>query len=331
MWSDLAIPIRAELASLIFSKAMEKKDCQESPKEAGKVEEPSEPIIANAENTSTKPKKKDLEAKESKQPVSEQGVINLISVEANRISQMCAWQRYYFSIVFGVGFACLFLWMLVGWRPLLAGLATNMLSIPVNVYFSGVYSNAQKKLMEARDKKVGVITEALTGIHQIKFSALEERWEGRLNDVREQELTQLWRSFRADTIQRFAYIAGPVLLAAAALSTYVWINGTLTASITFTSLGVFAQLEMYLGLAPDIVTITLEAKVAAERIDEFLHAEERTNIREPADSISFQNVSVTFTSDDKGMNRKERFKLRDINLQFPNNELSVVSGKTGSG
>lgn len=50
-----------------------------------------------------------------------------------------------------------------------------------------------------RDKKMAVISEALQGIRQIKFSALEDKWENRIRGVREEELDILKKVFIADT------------------------------------------------------------------------------------------------------------------------------------
>jgi len=46
--------------------------------------------------------------------------------------------------------------------------------------------------------------------------------------------------------------------------------------------------------------------------------------------VAFHNVSVTFPHDSQDPT-EDRFTLRDITLQFPNNSLSVISGPTGSG
>lgn len=47
---------------------------------------------------------------------------------------------------------------------------------------------------------MAVVSEALQGIRQIKFSALEDRWEHKIRCVREEELGILKRVFIADTI-----------------------------------------------------------------------------------------------------------------------------------
>jgi len=46
---------------------------------------------------------------------------------------------------------------------------------------------------------MAVVSEALQGIRQIKFSALEDKWEKKIRDVREEELSILKKVFLADT------------------------------------------------------------------------------------------------------------------------------------
>jgi hypothetical protein len=47
---------------------------------------------------------------------------------------------------------------------------------------------------------MAVVSEALQGIRQIKFSALEDKWEDRIRGVREEELGILRRVFLADVM-----------------------------------------------------------------------------------------------------------------------------------
>jgi ABC-type multidrug transport system fused ATPase/permease subunit len=46
--------------------------------------------------------------------------------------------------------------------------------------------------------------------------------------------------------------------------------------------------------------------------------------------VSFDKTTVSFPSDSE-KDDEDRFILRDISLEFPNGELSVISGPTGSG
>lgn len=91
------------------------------------------------------------------------------------------------------------------------------------------------------------------------------------------------------------------------------------------------QLEGVLGMVPFLFMMGMNAKVSCDRIDSFLRSPEKQENTFPGDSITFENVSVSFPSKSKISEDEDRFVLRDLNLQFPNNALSVISGPTGSG
>ena len=68
--------------------------------------------------------------------------------------------------------------------------------------------------MELRDRKLMIVTEALQGIRQIKFSAQERQWQDRIRSVRSLELAKQWTVFLYDTGLMFCWIFGPLLLSA---------------------------------------------------------------------------------------------------------------------
>jgi ABC-type multidrug transport system fused ATPase/permease subunit len=65
-------------------------------------------------------------------------------------------------------------------------------------------------------------------------------------------------------------------------------------------------------------------------LDAYLRGPEITKITTEGEAVSFDNASVAWPVDDE-TDENERFVLRDINVTFPNGELSVISGKTGTG
>ena len=73
-------------------------------------------------------------------------------------------------------------------------------------------------------QKQVVITEALQGIRQIKFSALERQWEAKIRHSRSAELAKQWRIFCLDTVLIFIWILGPVMLSAVALAVLVHLH-----------------------------------------------------------------------------------------------------------
>ena len=184
--------------------------------------------------------------------------------------------------------------------------------------------------MKVRDQKMAVVTEALQGIRQIKFSALERQWQARIGERRKVELDTQWRVFRLDTGLITLWILGPVLLSAVTLTVYAILHGNLSPSIAFTTIAVLGQIEITLAVIPELTTDAIDAWVSMNRIEEYLKAPEKEDCITPSDSIAFENASIAWPSDSQEPD-PDRFILKDINVRFPNKELSVISGKTGSG
>lgn len=101
-------------------------------------------------------------------------------------------------------------------------------------------------------------------------------------------------------------------------------------SIAFTAIAVFMQLEGVLSWIPLLAMIGINGKVSLDRIEGYLKGEDKPQTTYPGQHIAFEDVSLTFPSMKKEQ-AEETFTLRDVNLQFPNDALSVIFGPTGCG
>ncbi|KAI0505818.1 P-loop containing nucleoside triphosphate hydrolase protein [Xylaria bambusicola] len=335
-WAELCIPIRAQLSSLIFQKAMRRKDVKEAAKK--KTPTSTEPTVtgpaAQSGGIEQPPEAESGEDEAELLKKNKQSTVNLIGVDAKRVSDFANFNWFFPSSLFKLIVSLIFLLDLLGWKALVAGFGTMLVITPVNIYFSKLYSDAQDRLMEVRDEKMGVVAEALQGIRQIKFSALEPQWENKIGMVRERELKCVWDAFRFDVMLFACWITSPILLAAVSLAVYAAIHGSLTPSVAFVSLSVFKALELTLSIIPELTTDLLDAWVSIKRIDAYLRGAEISKITQDSDEISFDNASIAWPSDAEPANSEEdpdRFILRHISATFPKGELSVISGKTGSG
>ncbi|KAI0173569.1 P-loop containing nucleoside triphosphate hydrolase protein [Hypoxylon sp. FL1284] len=334
-WAQISIPIRAQLSSLIFRKSMRRKDVKEASKKKAAFPESTEPNIAGPigeVTTADRPDVDEVEEEDEAEQLkkSKQSTVNLIGVDAKRISDFAAYNNIFIGSLSKLIVSLAFLYELLGWQALLAGFSTMLAVLPVNIYFSKKYSEAQDRLMKVRDEKMEVVAEALQGIRQIKFSALEPQWEKKIGDVRDRELTCIWDAFTNDIMLIGCWITSPLMLASATLAVYAALHGTLAPSVAFVSLGIFKTLEVTLSVIPELTTDLLDAWVSVKRMDAYLQGAEITKITKEADEVTFENASVAWPSDSKEED-PDRFVLRDVNVTFPKGELSVISGKTGSG
>ena len=333
-YSGIALPMRADLSALIFNKAMRRKDVRgaakavKNSKATGVDVSEVEPVSGQKGKTNAKVEE---ETDNTATKASRQSTINLIAVDSREISEFGAFNYFFPGSLFKLIISLTFLWNLIGWQSLLAGFAVMLLQIPVNIYFSRRYAKAQSHLMKVRDEKTGIITEALQGIRQIKFSALESQWEAKIGKIRSKELSWQWRIFVCDTILLAVWITSPVMLAATSLAVYSVLHGELTPAVAFTSLSVFSQLESTLAILPDLTSALLNAFVSVNRVEKYLEApEKRANIV-PSKIISLEKASVAWPSDEMKEDGDDRYVLRDLNISFPENELSIIFGETGSG
>lgn len=108
-------------------------------------------------------------------------------------------------------------------------------------------------------------------------------------------------------------------------------NGELQPSVAFTAIGVFGNLEVTLAVIPELTTDLIDAWISVERIEKYLGAPEISKNTSAAPNISFENASIAWPSDEEKEDHDSRYVLRNINVSFPENELSVISGKTGTG
>lgn len=339
VWARMGSPIRSELSALIFSKSTRRKDVKGHQKaftsehvEANGATEP--PAHGPAIRQHTQPdgpilKPLDNDEEEEVQK-SRQSVINLIGIDTKRIADFASCHWIFSQTVAKLAASIFFLVKLIGWPSLLAGFAFSALSLPFNIWASGSYSKTQTGLMKARDQKMVVVTEALQGIRQIKFSAFESQWQANIGKKRAEELAMQWKAFAVNTVLIGIWILGPVCLSAVSLSVFAVLNGDLSPSIAFTTITVFAQIEMAMAVIPELTSDGLEAWVSLKRIGEYLTAPEKEDFALPSDEVSFEDAWLAWSSDSQG-DVSDRFLLRNVNLRFPAKQLSVISGKTGSG
>ncbi|KAM5433565.1 hypothetical protein McanMca71_003424 [Microsporum canis] len=316
---QLGIPVYEQLSAVVFAKAMRRKDI----KGTEKIDEQSEPKYNIGSPGDLSDDGED--AKKTRQ-----ATINHIAVDANRISDFASFNCFVILIFVKLTITIIFLTNLIGWKALGAGLLVSLIITPMNIYTAGKYSASQKNLMKQRDRKMGVVSEALQGIRQIKFSALERQWQQKIFDVREAELKAQWQAFLYDILLITIWIMGPVMLSAVSLGVYTLLYGALSASVAFTTISIFTSMEFSLAILPELIADFIEAFVSTARIEKYLESAERVQSTIPGEYISFEKSTVAWPAEELD-DGSGRFMLQNLNITFPSKELSVISGKTGSG
>ncbi|GBC03173.1 hypothetical protein RclHR1_00500021 [Rhizophagus clarus] len=267
-------------------------------------------------------------------------ITNLMAVDSNRISDFATWWNSIIDCPIELCVGFYFLYQLLG-SSCLYGLLVMILILPINHQTAKSYNKTQDKLMKARDKRVNLMNEVLQGIRMVKFYAWEKNWENRILDARNSELKQLRSNFIHLTMFDLVWIVSPVLVTIASFYIFTKIQGNeLTASIAFTSLSVFYELRFALNILPEIFMDGSQAYISLKRIEKFLNEDEITdselengnNVLGQESKIGFENATVTWNRlNNEEINDEPEFKMKNLTLNFPIGELSIICGPTGSG
>lgn len=263
VWARMGSPIRSELSALIFCKSTRHKDVKgQQRSKTGRNTDMN--IVTGAKDDDTGDEGPSFSAPPLAVPVDEesdevvqrsrQSVINLIAIDAKRISTFAECHYIFVQTIAKLATSSYFLIRLIGWRSLLAGFAASALSLPLNVWVSNSYGKTQSRLMRARDQKMAVMTEALQGIRQIKFSALESQWHAWIGKRRAEEMVLQRKSFTLNSVLIGIWILGPVMLSAISLTVSAVLHGDLSPAIAFTTITIFGQIESTLAFIPELTS-----------------------------------------------------------------------------
>ncbi|CAB4373887.1 unnamed protein product [Rhizophagus irregularis] len=337
-WSScvLQVVVKAQLNSEIYSKSLKRYDStitsfddddddddEKEDENSGKDNEDADDEDQNNQNSTVGK------------------ITNLMAVDSNRISEFATWWSSIVDCPIELGVGFYFLYQLLG-SSCLYGLLVMVLILPINHKTAKSYNITQDKLMKARDKRVNLMNEVLQGIRMVKFYAWEKNWENRILDSRNSELKQLRSTYIQLTLFDLVWIVSPVLVTIVSFYIFTKVQGNeLTASIAFTSLSIFFELRFALNILPEVFMDGSQAYVSLKRIENFLNEDEITDSElENGDNslgrgskIAFENATITWNrlGDEKINAEEQEFKMRNLNLDFPIGNLSIICGPTGSG
>ncbi|OAA56408.1 ABC transporter, transmembrane domain, type 1 [Cordyceps fumosorosea ARSEF 2679] len=325
MWHSIKrifAPVRGQLSALIFAKAMRRKDI----KAAADV---GDDDAEKQHGEESKEKAAEDLAK------SRQAIMNLIGVDVKHVSDFAMLQILIVSSVGKLLIFSIYLVQVIGAVPFLAGACAWASLLPLNAVASRRYIAAETRLMRDRDRKLAVVGEAVNGLRRIKFSALEAQWEGRVLARRAEELRTLWRVFMASTMVFGCWVTSPILLSAASLATYALMNGRLSPSVAFVSIAMFKSLEAALAGLPELLTVGFDTLVSVRRLDAFLQEPELLPTITHGSGVAFQDATIAWPcdrdDDDDDDDDGETFTLSGLSAEFPEGQLSVITGKSGTG
>ncbi|TFK51703.1 multidrug resistance-associated ABC transporter [Heliocybe sulcata] len=263
-------------------------------------------------------------------------IVNLMSVDATRLQDLCTYGLIAISGPLQITLAFVSLYNLLGWSAFV-GVAIMVFSIPLNTYIASILKKMQEKQMKNRDKRTRLMSELLANIRSIKLYAWEHAFVRKILFVRnEEELKMLKKIGVATALNTTLWGAIPLLVAFSSLATAAFLSTKpLTSDVIFPSISLFMLLQFPLAMFSQVTSNIIEAVVSVRRLSDFLRATElqpdAVNVLAAADPkmgeevLSIERGEFTWSRDAANP------ILEDINLTVRKGELVGVLGRVGAG
>lgn len=351
----ICIRIRAVIIGEIYAKALKRRAAAGADKVLGQEKKAStkesEPKrLKRIMTFGRKKKKKATEAPkqedeinpESEAQVTTGAIINLMAVDAFKVSEISAYLHFLWANTpVQVVVAVTLLYRILGYSSI-AGIGMMIILLPINLYVAKQFSKIQKRILAATDARIHSTNEVLSNIRIIKYFAWEQRFIGVVNEKRYTELKFLRKRYILWAVAATVWSGSPILITFLSFLVYTNVEKKdLIPSVAFTALSLFQILRIPLDQLADMIAHVQESKVSVDRIEEYLNEPETDKysqlISHKEDEhgqsiIGFENG--TFSWGGKDMNDKaaaDAFKLMDLDIHFKVGELNVIVGPTGSG
>ena len=227
----------------------------------------------------------------------------------------------------GLVVSVVLIWRLIGW-PCLFGVVTVLLAQAINALITKALLGWERRRRKATDIKLQKISQFVEAIRHLRWYGWQDFWQEQIMVARQHELnlrivTRLW-SIMISFTNTFASGMFPV---AAFYAYTVWADQPLRIDIAFPALQLFGMLQNSLHEIPRLITVLLNAKVAVDRIEDFMSEPDKVQTHHTMDSrkseIILRNASFAWPGTPQPV-------LRNINLQVASG-LTVICGKVAAG
>ncbi|CAI2167258.1 20609_t:CDS:10 [Funneliformis geosporum] len=266
-------------------------------------------------------------------------IVNHMSVDAQKLMDLCTYLHIAWSGPLQIVLALYFLYKTMGVSSF-AGVGIMIMMIPINAFIASKMRTLQKKQMKNKDDRIRLMNEILNGIKVIKLYAWESAFLKKVFHVRNDlELETLKKLGYFASIQTFTWSSTVTF---STFAVYVMISDTpLNAQLVFVALALFNILQFPLAVFPNVITSGVEAIVSSKRLEKFLLSEEldpraviRQDYRVRNSDQLIQSDDIELISIKNGVFKWNRFNgviLNNIDLSVKKGELVAIVGRVGTG
>lgn len=257
-------------------------------------------------------------------------IVNLMSVDAQKLQDGPAYFHMLWSSPFTVIIAVIFLYRILG-VAVFAGLLVMILMVPFNMGMARIVMKFYVAQMKTKDVRIKHMNEILNGMKVLKLYAWEEAFENRASDSRTREITELRKAEYLQAFGSLSWNMSSYLVALATFAVYVQISpdNVLDANKAFVSLALFNILRYPMSILQPCIQFFVQALVAMSRLRKYLLLPELDE-----DNVIFDrhgSHAVSIRDGKFSWNKNDQPSLTDISINIKKSKLVAIVGQVGAG
>ncbi|KAL1499953.1 hypothetical protein AB1Y20_012634 [Prymnesium parvum] len=204
-------------------------------------------------------------------------IVSHMQVDAGKIARTIPYLHLCWSAPFQLVLATMQLYHFLGPTGFTA-IGVFVATIPGNAVAAKYAEKFTKGVMTARDSRVKLTSEVLTGMRVLKLFSWEEAMLTRVSDKRTVELRQVRNSQYINCYFSFLFNTTSILVTLCTFAVYSAANGEIDPAHVFTSISLFNLLRMPLIVLPFLVNALVDLRVVNARLSTYLSAPHRAAI-----------------------------------------------------
>ncbi|CAI0437454.1 unnamed protein product [Linum tenue] len=268
---------------------------------------------------------------QSKQGQTSGEIINIMTVDAERIGDFAWYMHDPWLVILQVSLALFILYRNLG----LASIATLIATIVVmllNFPLGRLQEGYQDKLMKSKDKRMKATSEILRNMRILKLQAWEMKFLSKIIELRKTEAGWLKRYVYSSALISFVFWGAPTFVSVITFGTCMLMGIPLESGKILSALATFRVLQEPIYNLPDTISMLVQMKVSVDRIVAFLRLDDLPDdvvkrLPREASDTAIEIVDGSFSWDSSSPNPT----LRDVNLKVDRGMKVAVCGTVGSG
>ncbi|KAM3328985.1 hypothetical protein ACQJBY_026205 [Aegilops geniculata] len=258
-------------------------------------------------------------------------MINIISVDADRVGLFSWYMHDLWLVPLQVGMALFILYSTLGVASL-AALGATIVVMLANVPPMKMQEKFQQKLMDCKDVRMKATSEILRNMRILKLQGWEMKFLSKIIDLRTTETSWLKKYLYTSTAATFVFWGAPTFVAVVTFGACMLLGIPLESGKVLSALATFRVLQEPIYNLPDTISMMIQTKVSLDRIASFLCLEEL-----PTDAVErlpsgSSNVAIEVSNGCFSWDGSPELPtLKDLNFQAQQGMRVAVCGTVGSG